>query len=76
MAKVYRVTMFVSDANGDMQDAENLKEQLEQVADRLDVFFDHIEVEESEEFEWDDDLKINKTNATVEDFEEYFEEED
>jgi hypothetical protein len=68
--------MFVSDANGDMHNAEYLKEQLEQVADRLWVSFEHVEVEESEEFEWDDDLKINKTNATVEDFEEYFEEED
>lgn len=29
-------------------------------------------VEESEPFEWDDDLKINYRSATIEDFEDYF----
>lgn len=30
------------------------------------------DVKESEEFEWDDDLKINNIAATTEDHEEYF----
>lgn len=37
----------------------------------MDVMTRVTSVQSSEEFEWDDDLAINKTNATPEDHEVY-----
>ncbi|AXQ67714.1 hypothetical protein KIOSHI_37 [Bacillus phage Kioshi] len=72
MAKVYKVEMYIVDANGeyDFASDEAMLEEIEhQVAVRMDVMT-HVEsVKSSEEFEWDDDLRINYTGATKEDYE-------
>jgi hypothetical protein len=68
MAKVHKVTMFVTDIEGD-SDIEDL------VVCGLrmyDLYPEFINVDSSEEFEWDDDLAINKMDSTKEDYEKYF----
>lgn len=68
MSRVYRVSMFVTDIEGD-NIIENL---IKSGLNRYDLYPEFIEVEESEDFEWDDDLAINRCDSTKEDFEEYF----
>lgn len=70
MAKVYKATIYISDYNSEIDGLEDLEELIDS---RLGVWMRvHVaETKESEEFEFEDDLEINKTNATTEDFEEY-----
>lgn len=79
MAKVYKVEMYIVDANGDYDylDNEEMVEEIEHQVDvRMDVMTRVESVKSSEEFEWDDDLAINKEAATAEDHEAYFKKED
>lgn len=75
MARVYKVSFYVSDYNEHYQAGEIFKENLEAQLERMDVLPSHIEVQESEEFEWEDDLAINRVDATRKDYEEYFKKE-
>lgn len=68
MAVVHKVSMYVTDIEGDSIIENLIKSGL----DRYDLYPKFIKVESSEEFEWDDDLPINKINSTKEDFERYF----
>lgn len=72
MARVYKVSFYVADYNDHYGAGEMFKENLEVQLEHMDVLAKHVEVEESEEFEWEDDLAINKTKATKKDFQEYF----
>ncbi|WPF70279.1 hypothetical protein BCVP_CDS0251 [Bacillus phage BC-VP] len=79
MAKVYKVEMYIVDANGDYDylDNEDMVEEIEHQVDvRMDVMSRVVSVESSAEFEWDDDLAVNKTNATTEDYEAQLKKED
>lgn len=72
MAKVYKVEIYLTnygeniDSMGDLK--LNLKDALE---DRFDSILHVSKIQESEEFEWHDDLKINNVSATTEDYEKY-----
>jgi len=68
MAKVHKVTMFVTDIEGD----SDLDDLIEHGLRSYDLYPKFIKVESSKEFEWDDDLEINKVNGKKEDFEDYF----
>jgi hypothetical protein len=68
MSKVHKVSMFITDIDGD-NDIEDL---IKHCLNSYDLFPECIEVKSSEEFKWDDDLVINKINSTKEDFEKYF----
>ena len=72
MAKVYKATLYVTDYNEEYQDGEHLKLGLQEHLDDLWVGVDHLEIQESNEFEWDDELAINKVDASKEDYEVYF----
>ncbi len=72
MAKVYKVALYIIDYDEMYQDRKHLQSGLKEQLGNLWVGVDHLEIEESEEFEWDDDLVINKTNAKKEEFEAYF----
>ncbi|UGO50940.1 hypothetical protein PQE70_gp087 [Bacillus phage vB_BanS_Nate] len=75
MAKVFKATFYVSDYSGEIHDIEQLKDMIEERMGRWVGI--HVDaVKESAEFEWEDELKINKIKATTEDFEEYFKEVD
>ncbi|UXQ88895.1 hypothetical protein Thu_35 [Bacillus phage Thurquoise] len=72
MPKVYKVEMYIVDANGDYDflDNEEMVEEIKHQVDvRMDVMSHVTSVQSSKEFEWDDDLSVNKTNATIEDYE-------
>lgn len=74
MAKIYKVTLYLTDANEYYdfdEDNEYLKSDIEASLERAQVFPTIAKVEESDLFEWNDSLEINKTNATNEDYEKY-----
>lgn len=78
MAKVHKVTLYVVDLYGD---ADNYTEEEvgRAISDAVDFQLDtmsHLDkIQSSEEFEWDDELKINNTDAETKDYEEYFKKE-
>lgn len=71
MARVYKVVMYVIDANEEMQDENHLVEMIDQSNTLSWVSTKVSDVQKSEEFEWDDDLSINKMYPEVDDLEEY-----
>ncbi|AGT13424.1 hypothetical protein TROLL_145 [Bacillus phage Troll] len=78
MPKVHKVTLYVVDLYGDYDNytEEEVAEEIKQHVDlQLDTMSHVGKIESSEEFEWDDELAINKTNATTEDHEAYFKKE-
>lgn len=74
MAKVYKVTMYLPDPNGyyDLHDTEHFQSELESGLQRvLDISPVIADIQESEVFEWHDDLKINGMSSSFDDYEEY-----
>lgn len=74
MAKVYKVTMYLADANEYYafdEDNEYMESDIKESLERVNVFPTVAEIKESDEFEWTEDLDINFTDATNEDFEKY-----
>jgi len=72
MAKVHKVTLYVVDANGEYDNytEEEINEEVKIAIDvQLDTMSHVASVESSKEFEWDDDLRINYTDATTEEYE-------
>lgn len=69
MTKVYKVVLYVVDHEG-----HDVKNELEYAADLQDLHIKVADVKSSQEFEWNDDLEINKTAATNEDFDVYIKE--
>jgi catechol-2,3-dioxygenase len=72
MAKIYRANIYLTDYNGQIQDLDHLKDELLYLEDKLGFGIEIKDLKESEEFEWDDELLINKVDADIEDFEAYF----
>ena len=72
MARIYKAEIYLTDTSDEIQDLNQLKNALKGLGDRLWVGVDIASVTESKEFEWEDDLKINKINSTIDDLEEYF----
>jgi hypothetical protein len=72
MAKVYKVSFYITDYNDEYRDRKHLLPNLRAHLDELDTGIDFIELEESRAFEWDDELTINSTLAEKKDYEEYF----
>ncbi|ASR79654.1 hypothetical protein KAMFAM_160 [Bacillus phage Kamfam] len=78
MAKVHKVVLYLVDAHGDYDwhSEENMKDEVENALEnKLGVEIHIDSVKSSEEFYWDNDLKINHKSATSEDHEEYVKEE-
>lgn len=72
MAKVYKMEIYVVDYNDEFDNAEQLTDDMEELLqNELWVQADLTNVKESDEFEWHDDLQINKTDSTIEDLEVY-----
>lgn len=74
MAKVYKVTAFYVNRDGNHETPEDLINTIERDADNADLSLHIVEVKESEEFEWDDDIDINYTDATTDVYEKYIKE--
>lgn len=73
MATLHKLELYLIDFDDNW---EVMKSSLESVADKADLSYEIASHEQSEEFEWDDDLKINKLDCTIEDYEEYFKKND
>lgn len=71
MAKVYKATIYITDYNDDIADLDYLKQKLEDTGLGAWMSVKVAEAKESEEFEWDDELLINKRDAEADDFEAY-----
>ncbi|MDI3411830.1 hypothetical protein QKW52_22660 [Bacillus sonorensis] len=71
MAKVYKAEFYITDVNCKLQDIEDIKQGIEEAPAFRWTIVHVADVKESNEFEWDDDLKINHIEATTDDYEEY-----
>jgi hypothetical protein len=71
MAKIYKATIYLTDANDNIE-FEDVISSLDYLGSKLGVGVEVVNLKESEEFEWEDSLKINRLDSTVDDFEEYF----
>lgn len=67
-SNIHKLGLYIVDANGNYGDIEELIALIENHTDC------HCEVinSKSKEFEWDDDLEINRTNVDLGCYEEYF----
>ncbi|MCF7618538.1 hypothetical protein L3137_14880 [Bacillus sonorensis] len=72
MAKVYKAEFYITDMTDEFYSIDDVKEKIEDTPTFRWARIHVTDVKESEEFEWDDDLKINNIAATTEDYEEYF----
>lgn len=71
MAKVFKATIYITEAMMDNYESCDLRDSLEEMSDRYGLSLHIADIKESDEFEWADDLDINFTDATNEDFEKY-----
>lgn len=69
MPKIHKVTLYLTDF--EEMDKRNIEVVLERMADREDMSLHIAKQNESEVFEWDDNLFINKRDANADDFEAY-----
>lgn len=67
MAKVYKVTHYIVESEGYLY-VDSIAEIL---AMELNAIVTLANVEESDEFEWTDDIDLNRVDATLEEYEAY-----
>ena len=68
MARVHKVSMYITDIEGDSVVTDAIRHGL----NRYDLFPEFIKIESSDEFEWEDDLEINNVECSENEFEKYF----
>ena len=69
MAKIFKVSGYIVDVNGD----SNVDEVIAEVSSGLDGMINqHIHAEESDIGEWDDESPLNYDNCDLADCEKYF----
>lgn len=69
--KIHKVELYLVDPNGMWNNLDNMIIAMENSLD--DVFF-HIANKDTRNIEWHDDIDINESDATTEDYERYFKE--
>ena len=74
MAKVYKLTFYAIDPYDYYDDAFHLFSQMTSRENQSGVFFraEESELITSEEFRWKDSCSLNYSDASKEDFEQYF----
>ena len=74
MAKVYKLTFYAVDPHDYYNDAFHLFSQMTSRENRSGVFFraEGSELITSEEIRWNDSCLLNYSDASKEDFEQYF----
>ena len=70
MAKIFKISGYMVDPNGDLE-AEDLRVSLEE---DYDAIAHHIQIEEVDLPEWDDDNPLNRLDCPVAECEKYFKE--
>lgn len=73
MAKIYKISGYVVDSDGFLGDWPEDALEIE-INDGFHGYmtFEMSSFEESKYFDWDDDLKINQYDCTIDDYEEFF----
>jgi hypothetical protein len=74
MAKAYKAEIYIVDSEEDIQDLDQLKTEFKKFGSRLWVDLQVATIEESEKFEWEENLRINQRDANIEDYKAYFKE--
>lgn len=73
MAKLYKVELYLCDVNDEFYDKDDVLEYLNSLLEMDDYFLTRIiNAKESKEFEWYDDIDINYSDCTKEEFDKYF----
>ncbi|QQO40991.1 hypothetical protein 015DV002_34 [Bacillus phage 015DV002] len=72
MTKIFKVELYIVDRDERIYDTEGVDHVAEVIDDMFESRTAVSYVEESRDFEWDDDLPINLVEAPLEAFEEYF----
>lgn len=70
MARLYKVEMYVLDINEDYYSFDDIMNDVE---NSVEAGFTPFNIQEVE-FEWDDNIDLNKMNAPLEVYRNYFEE--
>ncbi len=73
MAKLFKISTYLVDANNDFNDASELETYLDN--QMRYGFLGPAHIEEADLGEWDDNLPINYINCPESEFEKYFQEE-
>ena len=71
MAKLFKLSAYIVDANGDF-DAENLEDYIMWRLD--DVSVDHVHIDSADIGPWHDDHPINNYHCPEAEYEKYFKE--
>lgn len=71
MSKLHKLEMYIVDANGMFNSIDDILNYL--YFKTHDLSFT-LSKSKTSEFEWNDNLKINKVDCTIQDYEEYFKE--
>jgi hypothetical protein len=69
MSKLYKVEMYILDINNVYQSLDNI---INDITNATEINFECFNVEKVE-FDWDDDLAINYSDCSIEDYRKYFE---
>lgn len=69
MAKLYKVEMYVLDIN---EDYHSFDDMMNDVENSIEASFTPFNVQESD-IEWDDDIDLNKVDAPLKVYRDYFE---
>ncbi|MGG4434497.1 hypothetical protein AAXE64_08045 [Priestia megaterium] len=72
MAKAYKAEIYIVDSEEEIQDLDQLKAEFKKFGSRLWVDLQIAKIAESDKFEWDENLRINQRDATIEDYKAYF----
>ena len=73
MAKLYKVELYLCDVNDEFYDKDDVLEYLNSLLEMDDYFLTRIiNAKESKEFEWYDNIDINYSDCTKEEFDKYF----
>ncbi|UDM72641.1 hypothetical protein [Vagococcus fluvialis] len=77
MSKVYKATIYYTDTMDQIDGKEGFKSELEMAMERSYLGRAGLitDVEESREFEWDDDIDLNRIDTEREVYDKYFKEE-
>lgn len=68
MAKIHKVTLYVVDIGGD----SDIEDAIDYGLNEYDLYSKALNIDSSNDFEWNDELIINKSNCTERDIEKYF----
>lgn len=71
MARIYKAEVYIIDPEDEFEEVRDVNDFIENRLGDI-VLVDITDIQESKSFYWHDELKVNRTYATKEDYEYYF----